>query len=33
MHQRQEIQGIAQELMTITKGIVAIGENVMPMRQ
>ena len=33
MHQREHIQSIAQESMTITEGIVAIGEDLMPIRQ
>ena len=33
MHQREQIQSIAQELMTTTEGIVAIGEDIMPMRR
>ena len=33
MQHRQEIQNIAQELMIITKGIVAIGKDIMPLRQ
>ena len=33
MHQREQIQSIAQELMTITKGMVDIGEDIMPIRQ
>ena len=33
MHQRQEIQIIAEELMNITEGIMAFGKEILPIRQ